>query len=131
MVKPRKPFGLKNAPPAVLNAPAGLPNKAAVPSLKRKMSLTVGLVSLGAATVAGGVYYENRRAAQECRTRAAERGLPADNCPTTRSWSASHSSGRSWYSSGGSWSSSSSTPHGGHATFGGFGHAGAAHAGGS
>ncbi|HMN73332.1 MAG TPA: hypothetical protein PKA55_15840 [Rhodoblastus sp.] len=132
-----KTFGRKNAPPPVVHAPGGLPNKVAVPTLKRKMSLTVGLVSLGAAAVAGGVVYENRRAAQaeECRAQAAQRGLPPDNCPTSRSSGGSYRvGGHSWYSSSSSSSSSAtrgSTSHGGHATFGGFGHSGAAHAGGS
>ncbi len=138
MVKPRKPYGLKNAPPAVLHAPSGLPSKTAVPSLKRKMSMTVGLVSLGAAAVAGGVYYENRRAEQECRQQAAQRGLPADNCGRSNRSSGSHSSGHwsSWSSSSSSSSTSATTSHsgstsGGHATFGGFGHSGSAHSGGS
>ena len=142
MAKQRKPFGQKNAPPPVLNAPGGLPDGA--PFIhRRKMSMTVGLVSLGAATLAGGVYYESRhRAAQaeECRAEAARRGLPPDNCPPAQSSSRSHSSGgHSWFWSSGSSHSSSTTgysSHGtstssGHATFGGFGHSGAAHAGGS
>lgn len=141
MKKPRKPFGLKNAPPAVLNAPGGLPD-ASPPPRRRKMSLTVGLVSVGAAALAGGVWYEARQgraSAEACREEAAQRGLPADHCPGGSSSSRSHgggSSGRSWFFSSGSSSSHSTSDHGGstsapHGTFGGFGHAGAAHGAGS
>lgn len=140
MKKPRPPFGLKNAPPAVLHAPGGLPN-AAPPTPRRKMSMTVGLVSLGATALAGGAWYESRHAreqAEACRAQAAQRGLPPDDCPSGRSSSGSHGGGsHGWFSSSGSSSSpSTSAQHlgaspAGHGAFGGFGHAGAAHGAGS
>ena len=139
MSKSRKNFGKKKyASPPVLNAPSGLPKAVAVPPAKRKMSMTVGLVSLGAAALAGGVWLEARQTrirAEECRAEAARRGLPPDDCPSARSSGGSHSSGRSWYSSSGSSSSHSTSDHGGsttsHGLFGGFGHAGHAHSSGS
>ena len=134
-----KPFGKKNAP-LVLHAPGGLPDGAPPPP-RRKMSMTVGLVSLGATALAGGAWLEARHLrtqAQECRAQAAQRGLPPDNCPSE------HGSGRSygggghgWFSSSGSTSSpTTSAQHvgaapAGHGTVGGFGHAGAAHSAGS
>ena len=138
--KPRQPFGLKNAPPAVLHSPGGL-RKGAPPPPRRKMSVTVGLVSIGAAALAGGAWYEGRQGraqAEACRAEAAQRGLPADHCPSGSSSSGSHggSSGRSWFFSGGSGSGHSTSDHAGsttapHGAFGGFGHAGAAHSAGS
>jgi len=137
--KPRKPFGLKNAPPAILNAPGGLPNEKR-PAPRRKMSMTVGLVSLGAAALAGGSWLEarhNRNLAAQCRAQAAQRGLPPDDCPSDGRSGSSHSSGgsRSSFSSSGSSSSHSTSDHGStstsHGIFGGFGHAGAAHSAGS
>jgi len=137
--KPRPPFGLKNAPPVVLNAPGGSSNGA--PLLRRrKMSMTVGLVSLGAATLAGGVLLEARQArirAEECRAEAARRGLPPVDCPSGQTSGRSHGGGggRSWFFSGGSSSGHVSSDHGGsttsHGLFGGFGHAGHAHSSGS
>ena len=141
MAKSRKTFGKKNAPPLVLNAPGGSPNDA--PLLRRrKMSMTVGLVSLGAATLVGGVLLEARQArirAQECRAEAQRRGLPPVDCPSEQTSGRSHSSGgggrTGWHFSTGSGSSSSTSDHGGsstsHGLFGGFGHAGHAHSSGS
>lgn len=139
--KPRPPFGLKNAPPIVLNAPGeGAKN---APFLKRrKMSMTVGLVSLGAATLVGGVLLEarqNRIRAEECRADAQRRGLPPVDCPSEQTSGRSHGGsggGRtSWHSSGRSSSGPVSSDHGGsttsHGLFGGFGHAGHAHSSGS
>lgn len=138
MAKPTKPFGKKNAP--ILHAPGGLPN-AAPPPRRRKMSMTVGLVSLGATALAGGLWLEARHArtvGDECRAQAAQRGLPPDNCPSGGSSGSSRGGGggHTWSSSSGSSSSHSTSDHGGstsapHGTFGGFGHAGAAHGAGS
>lgn len=138
MARPTKSFGKKNAP--VLHAPGGLPN-AAPPPPRRKMSMTVGLVSLGATALAGGAWLEARHLrtqAQECRAQAAQRGLPPENCPTSGGSSSSSrggGGGHAWFSSSGSGSSHSTSDRGGsksapHGTFGGFGHAGAAHSGG-
>jgi len=101
------------------------------------MSLSVGLVALGATALAGGGIYEAKRRAdreQACREAAIKSGASPSAC-TTPSSSSSSGSRSHWFFSGGSSSSSSSTvghtTPGGHASFGGFGAAGHAHSGGS
>ncbi len=136
MARAQRPFGQRGAAgPPVLHAPGGLPGGPAPPSKPRKMSLSVGLVALGAMALAGGGLYEAKRRAdrdQACREAAIGSGASPAACQTASSSSGSRS--HWFFSSGSSSSSSTSATHttpGGHASFGGFGASGHAHSGGS
>jgi hypothetical protein len=101
------------------------------------MSLSVGLVALGATALLGGNLYESRRRAdrvQACREEAGRTGASPAACEQHSS-SRSSGGGSHWFFSSGSSSSGKvSTGHatpGGHASFGGFGATGHAHSGGS
>lgn len=125
----------------VLHAPGGLPG-ALPPSRPRKMSLSVGLLALGATALVGGGIYESKRRAdreQACREAALKSGGNPALCQQPRS-SGSSSGGHSSTWSSRSSSSSSATPlhssgsssgthatSGGHGSFGGFGATGAGH----
>lgn len=123
MGKPKQPFGVRGVypPPVVTQARAGLPGAPGQSPL-RKSSVTVGLITAGVVALGGAAYLESHRRSEACRTN-----------PTPENCRQSSSSGGHWYFGSSSSSSdsgshsSSSTPH---ATYGGFGHAGAAHAGG-
>jgi hypothetical protein len=124
----RKEFGRRGVepPPVVANAPKGLPNAPSGPSLLRKRSLGVALISIGAVSLGGYAAYEavNR----ECATTG---DPPQEDC--RRSHSASHgsSSGRSWFFGGLGNSSAHASGGSSHSSiFGGFGRMGSFHFGG-
>lgn len=123
----RKEFGRRGAaaPPILTNAPNGLAGGAAGPSRRRKRSLGVGLVSIGALSLGGFALFEaldrkvkcppdqNDWEQQECSESSSRGGS------SSRSSSSSH---------GSSSSGSSATSHG--VSFGGFGATGSGHGGG-
>jgi hypothetical protein len=127
----RKEFGRRGVepPPVVANAPKGLADAPRGPSLLRKRSLGVALISIGAVSLGGYAAYEATH--REC---AATGDPPQEDC--RRSSGASHggSSGRSWFFGGlGSGNSTSAAHEGGssHSSiFGGFGRMGSFHFGG-
>jgi hypothetical protein len=129
-----KEFGRRGvaAPPVVTNAPQGLPGVRAL-SPARKRSLAIAVVALGAGSLGGFAAYEA----------AAPADCPRDGDPPQpgecRHSSSSHggsSSRSSWFFGGSGGHDSSASSHTGGSSsirsfFGGFGHTGFGHGGGS
>jgi hypothetical protein len=141
MAENRKSFGQKGAvkpAPTILHAPGGLPSGHPGPSPVRKASMTVALLAVGATSMAGGAAYLAHRRSEACRPDAQTPGGRPPECDTRSSGGGYGGSSTHWWgysSSGSSWSStghatSTSSPSGGHASFGGFGATGAGHSGG-
>lgn len=130
----RKQFGRRGpAPPVVTNAPQGLPGAPHGLSPFRKRSLAVALISLGAGSL--GIYALLESRHRDCPESADQ---STEECRRSSGGHGGSGSGRSWWASNSSSHDSSSSSSGhesassGHSSFfGGFGHAGFGHGGGS
>lgn len=125
----RKEFGRRGveAPPVVTNAPGGLARGPSGPSPRRKRSLTIALVSVGALSIGGFALME----AIDRRTKCNQDRADWDRSGCENSSSSGGSSSHGGSSGSSSRSSSSGQSSSGHAvSFGGFGGTGAAHGGG-
>jgi uncharacterized membrane protein len=119
----RKEFGRRGAkaPPIVTNRPNAAPNRPQGPLARRKRSLTVGLVSVGAISLGAIAFFETP---EGVKCPEDQSGWDQTECKDSGGGSSS-SHARSGSSSSRSWSSSSSSGHS--VSFGGFGGIGAAH----
>ncbi|ATQ67596.1 MULTISPECIES: hypothetical protein [Methylosinus] len=129
-----KEFGRRGvaAPPVVTNAPQGLPGVLAL-SPARKRSLAIALVALGAGSLGGFAAYE-AAAPSDCPR---EGDPPQGECAHKSGGGHGGSSSRSgWFFGGSGGHDSSGSSHTGGSSsirsfFGGFGHMGFGHGGGS
>ncbi|PWB83340.1 MAG: hypothetical protein C3F11_07100 [Methylocystaceae bacterium] len=127
----RKEFGRRGAqaPPVVTHAPGGLPGGSSGPSERRKRSLTIALVSVGALSIGGFALMEAIDRRVKCRQNTGD--WEQNDCAESGSRSSSSSHGGSSGSSSHGSSSSQSSSFSAHSvSFGGFGATGAAHGGG-
>lgn len=122
----RKEFGRRGAeaPPVVTRAPGGLPGGPSGPSQRRKRSLTIALVSVGALSIGGFALMEAIDRRVKCRQDKGDWEQSECEGSGSRSSSSSHG-GSGGSSSHGSSSSQSSSGHS--VSFGGFGGTGAFH----
>lgn len=124
----RKEFGRRGAeaPPVVTNAPNGFAAGLANLSRRRKRSLGIGLVSVGALSLVSYAFFEGTRPGQKCPPD--QSSWDEQECSESSSRGGSSSRGSSSSRSYSSSSGSSVSSHG--VSFGGFGSTGSAHSGG-